>query len=174
MSNKIIIPLSVLLLLGSLFFWVVSIYNGEVKLSNRYDAQYNIIETTLDNMRKDLINKFKVTRQFADDFIKVAASQSQGRQGGALFKSNRESESLGISPSVYQSMMCSIEGKLDEFKRSQDTLTDIWREHKTYCQLMPNSIFVGNKIKPRPEMISSEISKDAIKTKKLHDNIFDK
>lgn len=153
--------------------WICGIYNGEVRIANRYDAQSNVVETTLDTMRKDLMNKFKVTKQFAEDFIKVATVQSGGRSGGTLMKSTRESESLGISPELYKSMLASIEGRLNEFKRSQDTLTDVWREHKTYCQTMPNSFFVGGKVKPKPEMISSDTAKEIIKTKRQDDNLLE-
>ena len=120
------------------------------------------------------MNEFKVQRNFADDFIKVVASQASGRTGGVLFKSNTEaSNMLGITPELYAKMMNAIEGKLAEFQRSQDVLTDRWREHKTYCQDPYHNILwisLENKVKPRPEMITSDVSKKAMETKRLDDN----
>ena len=163
----------VVLLAVVMISWYFSITNGEVRLANRYEAQFNVRETTLDTMRKVLMNQYTVTKEFADNFIAVVAMQSKGREGGTLFKSSTESQSLGISPDMYKSMLASIQGQLEEFKRSQDTLTDIWREHTTYCQTAPNSWFVGGKVKPRPEMVSSDAAKEAIKTHRLNDNVLE-
>lgn len=153
--------------------WYFGIINGEVRLANRYDAQFNVRETSLDTMRKTLMNQFKVTQEYADKFIAVVSEQAEGRKGGTLFKSSTESQSLGLTPDLYKSMLASIEGQLQEFKRAQDTLTDVWREHKTYCETAPNSFFVSGRVKPKPEMVSSEVTKTAIKTGKLDDNVLE-
>lgn len=170
--------------------WYFSVCNGEVRLANRYDAQFNVVETSLDTMRKTIMNQHNCTKEWADKFIAVVAQQASGRGGnkvvlpdgnavagvaavgaGTSLQIGRESEALGIPATLYTQLANSIEGKLAEFKRSQDVLTDVWREHKTFCETKPNSWIVGGKIKPKPEMISSEITKDAIKTKKLDDNL---
>lgn len=49
-------------------------------------------------------------------------------------------------------------------KREQDTLVDMYRQHKTYCQLFPNSLFVGNRILTEPTMITSTRTKQAVET----------
>jgi hypothetical protein len=169
----------------------VGIINTEVKLANRYEAQFNVVETTLDNMRKTIMNQHKCTKEWADKFIAVVSKQAEGRSGmsgrvkgggtggvaavaasgGTGFTFARESEALGIPQDLYLKLSNSIEGKLAEFKRSQDVLTDVWRSHKTHCQVFPNSLFVGDKVKEKPEMISSEVAKEAMKTKKLDDDL---
>ena len=152
--------------------WAVAIYNTEVRLANRYDAQFNEVETSLDTMRKTIMNQFKVTREFADKFIQSVAMQTEGRKGGALFKSSAEAANkLGMDSAMYMKMANSIEGQLAKFKRSQDVLTDVWREHKTHCEVFPNSIFVGDRVKEKPEMISSKATKAAIETKELDDDL---
>ncbi len=175
MKKSTIIGMSVVgiivIVLAMVGIYAVSINNTEIELHNRYDAQFNVVETTLDKMRKDLTNQFKVTKKFADDFIKVAQTQSEGRKGGGLIKVSTEANSLGIKPDLYKKMMNTISGNLSEFKRSQDVLTDVWREHKTFCQKFPNSLMVGSKIQTKPEMISSSVTKEAIKTKQLDDNL---
>lgn len=174
--------------------WIAGVFNGEIALANRYDAQFNVVETTLDTMRKTIMNQHNCSKEWADKFISVVALQASGRSGNvaggsvsgegksALIASavssggvginvSRESESLGLPPALYSQLANSIEGKLSEFKRAQDVLTDVWREHKTYCQNVWHSWVVGSRIKPKPEMISSEITKDAIITKKLKDDL---
>ena len=70
-------------------------------------------------------------------------------------------------------MMNTISGELTAFKRSQDTLVDVWREHETFCKKMPNSFFVGERSLPEPVVISSATSKDAMETKILEDNLLE-
>ena len=68
-------------------------------------------------------------------------------------------------------MLVSIEGNMAEFKRSQDTLTDVWREHTVYCQSVPQRWFIGNKVQAKPEMITSAIAKKINNTKEQSDNL---
>jgi hypothetical protein len=162
---------AVILLAIIAIVWYFGIVNGEVRLSTRYDAQFNVRETTLDKMRKTLMNQYGVTRESADKVIAAIAAQTEGRKGGSLFKSVTESPVSGMPLDMYKAMFASIEGNLAEYKRAQDTLTDVWREHATYCQVAPNSWFVSGKLKPKPEMISSDAVKSAIATGKLEDDV---
>lgn len=170
-----LIVLGLLVVFGlSFFFWTMGIKRTENVLAKRYSAQENVVETTLDKMRKTLINQFKVKESFANDFIKVVAAQAEGRKGGSLVKLNAEAANkLGITPEIYMTMMNSISGEMDNFKRSQDTFTDIWREHETWCTDPYHAWLIGNRVKPRPEMISSEVAKEAMQTKKLGDGLLE-
>jgi len=174
--------------------WYFGVVNGEISLGRRYDAQFNVVETALDTMRKTIMNQHACTKEWADSFIAVVGKQAEGRTGmqaqvpdveaskgsaavaavaagGTAFQFGRESEALGIPSALFTQLANSIEGKLAEFKRAQDVLTDVWREHATYCQKLPNTWVVGGKVKPKPEMISSDITKKAIETKRLDDNL---
>jgi len=178
-------------------FWKMNVAKGEIALANRYEAQFNVVETTLDTMRKTIMNQHKCTKEWADNFIKVVAQQAAGRSGlagrtqntggaegavaavtasggGTGFTFARESEALGIPQDLYMKLANAIEGKLAEFKRSQDVLTDVWQTHKTYCE-DPYHNWLGvslvGKVKPKPEMISSTVTKQAIETKVLDDNL---
>jgi len=161
----------------SIFVWTMNVNKQEIGLSNRYDAQYNVVETSLDTMRNTLVNQFKVNKKFAEDFVKVAMAQSEGRKGGVLFKSSTEAANkLGIDQDMYIKMMNAIEGQLAAFKSSQDTLTDVWREHKTFCENPWHNIIwlaLKNKVKPQPKMISTSVTKKAIETKILDANLLD-
>lgn len=180
-------------------FGTIRIINTEIGLSNRFVAQLNVVETSLDTMRKTIMNQHNCTKEWADRFIAVVTEQAKGRSGAMAqipaveagkvaaeslprfrveaaardmsFQFSRESEALGIPPALYMQLANSIEGKLAEFKRSQDVLTDVWREHTTYCQKFPNSLFVNGKVKSKPEMITSAATKEAVATKNIGDDL---
>lgn len=182
MKNKTIVAWSSLVIFVVLVFsivvWIFSIINTEISLRYQYEATQNQVETTLDKMRKLIMNEYKVTKDFADAFIQVVQAQSEGRKGGSggamvSAKVNRESEKLGITSDMYIRMNNTISGILSEYKNAQDKLTDIWREHNSFCSKMPNALIVGSKVVlvKKPEMISSDTVKRAIETKKLDDKL---
>ena len=159
----------------TLFTLFIVIYNNEIALRNRFNAQKMVVENTMDNMRKTLINNYKINSEFSETFIKVVLGTASGRSGGSIFKSVTEASgniNQGFTPELANKMMNSIEGKMSEFKSSQQLMIDIYREHKTYCQTMPRNFFIGNKVMQEPLIISSEISKKAMSTGILEDNMF--
>ena len=168
-----LIVLVVVLVLGW-FFWINNVKKAEIGLSNRFDAQSNVVETTLDTMRNTIVNIMKCTREHADKVIEVVAAQTEGRKGGSLFKATSESEALGLTPELYMKVANAIEGQLGALKSSQDVQTDIWRQHKTFCEdpyhNMLRLSLIG-KVKPKPEMISSEITKETMNTKVFDGNL---
>ena len=181
MSKGLIIGIGVAIVVAvyliCIAFWTMSVNKTEIDMATVLDGQTNVVETSMDNMINTIVNQFKVNKQFAKDFIAVAAAQSSGRAGGSLFKSSTEAANkLGIPETTYLKMMNSIEGKLAEFKSSQDILTSKWEEHKKHC-LSPyhnNPFFalgmgpsLASKVKEKPKMISSESVKDSMKTKKF-------
>ncbi len=190
MSKGTLVTLSivVVLLVGALcfFMWTMGIKRTEVRLRTRFDAQFNVVETSLDNMRKTIMNQHKCTKEWADKFIAVVAEQSEGRPG-SFAKSDsppagsgllalggtgyRESESLGIPQELYLKLANAIEGKLAEFKRSQDVLTDVWRQHQAHCEDPWHEWLIGDKMQPKPEMITSAVAKEAVETKMLDDDL---
>ena len=174
--------------------WRMNVEKGQISLSNRYDAQFRVVETTLDTMRKTIKNIHTCTDEWADKFIATVAEQVKGRPGkvagepgakpgglagmltggGGGIAVTRESESLGIPDTMYLKLANAIEGKLGEFKRSQDTLNDLHQTHKTYCE-DPYHNWLGvaleDKVKEAPVMISSSSTKEVIETKVLEDDL---
>ena len=178
-NKPLIIGLSVagLIVLFVISFWMygMGVKSDFVKLKFRYDAQFNEVETTLDNMIKTIKNQAKVKDSFAKDFIAVVMAQAEGRKGGSLLKMQNESANmLGITPELYTKLQNSIAGELDQFKRSQDTLTDVWRQYNTFCENPWHNILwlsYDGKIKDKPVMISGGKAKKAIETKELDDDL---
>ena len=179
MNKPLIVAVSVVGLIVMFFvcFWFygMGVKREYVGLKNRYEAQFNEVETTLDNMIKTIKNQAKVKDAFAKDFLAVVIAQSEGRKGGSLFKSSAEAaNTLGITPELYTKLQNSIAGELDQFKRSQDTLTDVWRQYNTFCEDPWHNILwlsYEGKIKDKPEMISGGKAKKAVETKELDDDL---
>jgi len=197
MSKGTVIGISIVVLIAVMFggwtLWKMNVVKGEIVLANRYDAQERVVETTMDTMRKAIKNIHTCTDEWADKFIATVSEQVKGRPGkvtsegggstglagmltggGGGIAVTRESESLGIPDAMYLKLANVIEGKLDELKRSQDTLNDLHQTHKTYCE-DPYHNWIGvallGKVKEAPVMISSTTTKKAMETKILEDDL---
>jgi len=179
-------------------FWQMSVKKGEIGLATRYDSQSNLVETSLFKMRAVIKNIHKCNDEWADKFIQVVAMQAQGRSGvtgaplpeavkgkagvaavaatgGLGINVSRESEALGIPQELYMKLSNAIEGQLADFTRQQDILTDVWREHTAYCKDPYHNwcgVALASKVKPKPEMITSQDTKDAVVTKKMDEQLF--
>ena len=203
-SMGMMVAVVMLVLLGvigmGIVMWQMGVQKGEIGLSTRYDAQFNVVEASLFKMRSSIKNMHTCNDEWANKFIQVVAMQAQGRSGGSgqagagvaeVSKANaavgaataggmginvsRESEALGIPQELYLKLSNAIEGQLGDFTRQQDILTDIWREHTAYCK-DPYHNWMGvaleSKVKVKPEMISSQDTKDAVKSKKMDEKLF--
>jgi hypothetical protein len=169
MSKNLIIGLSVgavmFIFMLSVILWGFSVMNTEISLRVRYEAQNKKIETSFDKVWKTISQQYQIKGDYEQTFKEGLRALSSGREGGALFKSVSESNAqLGLSSDMYARMMNSIEGLRGEFQREQNTLVDIWREHKTYCLQPPRSMLIGGKVLPEPTMITSTRTKEAVKT----------
>jgi len=183
---------------AGIVLWQMGVQKGEIGLSTRYEAQFNVVEANLFKMRSSIKNMHTCNDEWANKFIQVVAMQAQGRSGGSGavlpeavkgkagvaamaatgglgINVSRESEALGIPQELYLKLSNAIEGQLGDFTRQQDILTDIWREHTAYCK-DPYHNWMGvaleSKVKVKPEMISSQDTKDAVKSKKMDEKLF--
>lgn len=179
MSKGTIVALSVVglvLILGiSVFVWTMNVKGTEIGIRNRFLAQEKVVETVLDQMRKTIMNKHSVTKEYADNFLKVVTANAEGRKGGMGMKWVQESSvKLGIDEKIFLDMMNTVEGQVAGFATSQRMLVDIWREHATWCQNPWRNWIIGDRAMREPEMITSEVAKDAVRTKKMDDNLLGK
>ena len=169
----------------------LGIRRTEIGLSKRLDAQTSVVETSLFEMRTSIKNIHACTDEWADKFIQTVSKQVEGRPGAAMSRPaggmigaltggggigvSRESEALGIPQDLYMKLANAIEGKLASFKRSQDTLTDVWRAHATYCEdPILNDLWMvdlRSKIRDKPEMITSAETKKAVETKQMDEDL---
>ncbi len=150
--------------------WFFSIFNGEVILRNTFLAKKKAVETSHDTMWKTISQKYNISEDYKETFIEGLKAVASGREGGSLFKMNTESSAqLGLSTDIFMAMMATIEGQRAMLKREQDSLVDVWREHKTFCERMPNSFLLSGKILPEPVMITSSRTAIAVETGKDDD-----
>lgn len=191
---------SLVIVIGVVFlgimFWQMDVKKGEIGLVTRYEGQFNVVESSLFKMRATIKNKYKCTDEWADKFIKVVAMQASGRGGnkavlpegnggtvagvaaltaGTSLQIGRESEALGIPQELYMQLSNAIEGQMADFTRQQDVLTDVWREHTAYCKDPYHNwlgLAMAEKVRPKPEMITSQDTKDAVATKKMDEKLF--
>lgn len=169
--SKIILCVSgvfafIVVLIGS---YIISIYNAEVTLSQRYEAQISSRTICLDKIHKVLENSYNMTKESADKFIQSVVAATEGRKGGTgsllSMKSVQESAAgIGMPLDMYTTLLASIEGEFAEFKRSQDTLIDVYREHTTFCSRFPERLFLGGKIKSPPQLIISSATSKSIES----------
>jgi hypothetical protein len=172
--NKLII-LGILTLVSLVAFVVGGLhfysFNTSVAYEGAYEAQKLEIEAVLDRTKKDLMANHQITKEYAEDFIKVEIARAQGRTGGGLVKVSTEASASGMTPQLHQAMMNTISGNLAEYQRAQSKLADIWQQQYTFCTSYPARIFVLNRIKPKPVMISSSSTKTAVETGVQEDNL---
>ena len=157
-----------------LVMWYFSICNTENALNVRFVAQSNVVENSMDNMRKTLMSQFSVTKEYSEAIIRSIMENQKGRVGGSFIKVTTEGSVQNISPELYSKMMSSIEGKLAEFERSQNVLNDVWTQHKIWCTTQPRSFILSGRVLPKPVMVTSSVSKKAMETGILEDNVIGK
>jgi len=170
--------LVVILALGILAS-ITSIKNKDNALRRKYEAQKSVVEVTMDTMRKTLMSQYKVNQDFAETFIKVVAAQAEGRKGGSLFKSVTEASGAApqtFTPEIANKMMNTIAGEMAEFQRSQLMWVDIHREHDTFYNQVFLGFFnyssiIGRERMEAPKVITSSVSKEAMQTGELDDDI---
>ena len=97
-SLLVIISVAVLIVVVfmGLFLWKNGVIKTEIDLSNHYDSQFNVVETSFDTMRNTIMNIMNCTREHANKVAQIVALQKEGREGGSLFKLTKESEALGM------------------------------------------------------------------------------
>ena len=190
----VVVAVLVLAVIGVLGYvtWRMGVQKGEIGLATRYEAQFNVVEASLFKMRTSIKNIHNCTDEWADKFLKVVMAQASGRGGNRValpegaagvavaasaptLQIGRESEALGIPQELYLKLANTIEGQLADFTRQQDVLTDVWREHTAYCKSPYHNwlgVALADKVRPKPEMITSQDTKSAVETKRMDEKLF--
>ena len=133
----------VLALVLSVFFTYVSYYNRAVTLRESYLAMEKTVQTAHDNMWKQIKQKYEVTDDYKDGFIKTINAIASGRTGGSLIKVVHENMAQGLPDNLYKEVLATIEGKRDMLKRTMDQEVDVAREYNTLVTSFWGRLFVG-------------------------------
>lgn len=159
-----LIALLVIVVLIVLYYF--SVNNREVALRKEADAQRGKIETVHDTMWKVLKEEAGVTEQYKEAFEKIYPELIAGRYSGEsspLFKMITESNPE-FDTSLYKHLMQSIDVQRANFAQSQQRMLDIIREHSTLLETIPAKWFLGGRAKIDYTVVSSTISKEAMRT----------
>ena len=163
----------IVLLFGMITLGMYFSYNNQdARLRAQAEAQRGKIEGVHDKMWKTLQQKAQVTNEYKDAFSEIYPALIEGRysQGdGSMMKWIQEANP-NFDTSLYKDLMQSIELNREEFRKTQERMLDIIREHNVLLTSVPSKWFVSNKERIEYTVISSTRSKVVMETG-LDDNV---
>ena len=140
--------------------------NQEVSLREQAEAQRGKVEGVHDAMWKIISQKAQVSNEYRAGFDSIYSHIISGRysQGdGSLMKWIKEANPQ-FDASLYKDVMDAIEVQRTLFKREQEKMLDIKRQHNTLCKTYPGRWFISNTNEIEYTVISSTKSKMVIET----------
>lgn len=145
---KALIGVGVLVVLvATVFIMYASYSNSEVRLRNAVVAQQKANETSFDTCWKIIQQQAQVADQYKNGFKEIYVALMEGRhyeKGGTLFKFITEANP-NFDVRLYENISNSIEGQRIVFKRDQQKLIDLKREHDNMLTTIPSAWFVGSR-----------------------------
>lgn len=148
---------------GTTILWGVTTYNKAISYENQFQAQLANREMMHDNMFKTISEKFSTAKLERETVSKMIDAVAQGRQGGAIFKSVQETNPT-FDQSLFREVMATIEGKRNEFTRSQQTLAQLQKEHNDLLTHLFSSLIVGGRAPLTFLVVSSSATKETMTT----------
>jgi len=167
MKKGIIILVSVLGL--TIIFAIVgfSASNKEVSLRSQIEAQKEVCEAYYDKLWKVISQKAQVAEQYKSAFKEIYPALIEGRygneKGGTLMKWITESNPT-FDLSLYKDLMSSIEAERAGFFMEQKRLVDLNNEHRIVRRTFPSSVFTGSRPDITIVIVSSDATKNVMKT----------
>lgn len=165
-----IIGIAVTIMVLSFGIIGVSMYfaynNQDARIRAQAEAQRGKIEGVHDKMWKTLQQKAQVTNEYKDAFSEIYPALIEGRysQGdGSMMKWIQEANP-NFDTSLYKDLMQSIELNREEFRKTQERMLDILREHEVLLTTVPAKWFIQNKERVEYTVISSTRSKVVMET----------
>lgn len=149
--------------------------NQHIDLHNRYEAENKVVETTLDNMWKTISDKLSINKMYSNDFKEIAKTYANSFEtNGEMFKWI-STQYPTLDASIYSNLMNTIESERLAFKKVQDKIIDISREHNNLVNKIPSKWFISDNTLLEWSVISSsetqKIMKDKIDNRKIEDLI---
>lgn len=175
MSNKLI--LIVLGLISILVFnMYISVSNSEIKLRSKIESQEQNIESFYDKMWKILQDKAEVSNQYKEAFKEIYPSLIEGRygneRGGALMSWITE-HNPEFKTELYIELTRSIEAERTGFFIEQKKMIDMVNQHRIMLKTFPNNILIGKRDPIVYVVISSDSTKDIMKSRVDNRKLFE-
>jgi len=141
-----------------------------VGLRNQLIAQQKANETSFDTCWKIISQQAEVAEGHKDAFAKIYGDIMEKRYSGKdpLLSFITESNP-NFDMKLYEKVSNSIEAQRTVFKRDQQKLIDIKREHDDLLQKIPGSVFVGSRKPVEITIVTSSKTDASFKTGKEDD-----
>lgn len=155
----------------SAFLMYASISNAEVRLRNAVTAQQKSNETSFDTCWKIIQQQGQVADQYKDGFKEIYVGLMEGRhyeKGGSLMKFIQENSPV-FSEKLFEKVSNSIEVQRTVFKRDQQKLIDLKREHDNMLVTIPSTWFVGSRPPVNIKIVTSSKTEATFDTGKEDD-----
>jgi hypothetical protein len=169
-STGTIVTLAVVCIIGFLVVTFAACYfgynNKEIALRQECEAQKGKVEGVHDAMWKIISQKAQVSQEYRAGFDSIYTHIIAGRysQGdGTLMKWIKEANP-NFDTSLYKDVMDAIEVQRTLFKKEQERMLDIKRQHSTLCKTYPGRWFITNQTEIEYTVISSSQSKQVMET----------
>ena len=139
--------------------------NQEVALRKQVEAQRGKVEGTFDAMWKIISQQAQVSGQYKEAFKEIYPDLISGRykDNNTLMKWVQESNP-NFDTRLYNTLMQTIEVQREQFKKSQERMLDLIREHETLCETYPSKWFITNTTPIEYTIISSTKTKYTMET----------
>ena len=158
------ITAGIILLLGIIFASMyISSSNKEIALRNQVEAKQEVCKAHFDKMWKIIKQKAQVKDSYKNSFDTIYTNIMKGRYSngsGQLMNWIKESNP-NFDSSIFKDLMRSIEDERTEYFYDQQSLIDIHREHKTFINQFPQSIWLASKGETRITIVTSEVTESA-------------
>jgi len=166
--NVIIFSLIAMVVLGAatLIGSYFNYNNEEVSLREQAEAQRGKVEGVHDAMWKIISQKAQISQKYREGFDSIYTHIISGRysQGdGTLMKWIKEANP-NFDASLYKDVMDAIEVQRTLFKKEQERMLDIKRQHSTLCKTYPGRWFITNTSEIEYTVVSSTRSKQTMET----------
>lgn len=159
----------------AIVFWAIGLSNTYNKKFQTGKAFQKNSEVVFDNTWKKIQQQAGVANEYKTGFKEIYVAMMDARYAGdsasgkqTLMKWITESNPT-FDPSLYKTLMNTIEGSRNEFTMEQKKLIDIDRELKTMKVTFPNSLVLGGKADLEIVLVTSSKTEEAYKTGKDDD-----
>ena len=170
MSKKSIITLSIigLLLFGCIvtFSSYRQLYDQNVELTSKFEAQKGTVALSFDKMFKILKDQAHVTDKAAEAFKGIYVGIMEGRYSkgdGSLMKWITE-QNPSFDQTIYTKLMNSIEAQREDFFLEQKKVLAIMEEHENLRNHFWSHLMLGNIPKFEYLAITSTTTENVVKT----------
>ena len=175
MSKNLSILFGVIVcLLCGVFTWFImdQNYNNEEKtLRNKAEAEIGVLEASVDNCWKKIVQVSKASEKYEQAFKESYTEIFNARydDNNPLMNWIKE-DNPKLDSSIYKKIQDVIDSERDNVLNQQATVLDVIREHKTLCETWPGNWFIDNKSEIEFKVISSTRTKEIMNTG-VDDNI---